>query len=286
MVLEYEVPNGSNLYFGTQAYKRRSLINAICDIFLNHNFEEIVTPYFSYASLQNDYNNKLISFKDKDNRDICLRCDSTLDVARLVTKRLGRSTTHKKWFYSQSVFSHPSNEFYQIGCEWLDCKEHQPVLNILIEILNLLNSKIQNSQESILLVTNTKISSKVKQLLGYDESIKLESNIDTLFNMNKKWLDALIQIQNINDIDKSIDIMPQELKSDLEHLKQIIIDCKLDTTSLVISPLYEVSANYYDGVCYSVFNGNDILISGGEYKSNGFASIGFGVLIDNILKKA
>jgi histidyl-tRNA synthetase len=285
MILDYEVPSGSNLYFGEQAYKRRILINTICDIFLKNNFEEIVTPYFSYTSLQNAYdNNKLISLKDKDNNEICLRCDSTLDVARLVTKRLGRSTSHKKWFYSQSVFLHPSTEFYQIGCEWLNCKDHTPILELLEQTLSVINKNATNTLPTLLL-TNTKISSKVKKLLNFKNDMPLEQDVDKLLSLNKNWLNALVAIQSISDINNCLNIMPDIIKKDLEHLKQIALKVSINNKNIVLSPLYEVSTNYYDGICYSVFNGNNILIKGGEYKSNGFNSIGFGIFIDNILTK-
>ena len=84
-------------------------------------FDEIVTPNFSYSQHQSiDNVDELITVTDEVNNPVALRADSTLDVVRIITKRLGRTTTHKKWFYIQPIFSYPTIEEYQIGIEWLN----------------------------------------------------------------------------------------------------------------------------------------------------------------------
>ncbi|HIP56187.1 MAG TPA: ATP phosphoribosyltransferase regulatory subunit, partial [Arcobacter sp.] len=121
MIFEHEIPDGSRLYFGNIAKKKRVLENKIATFLENKNFDEIVTPNFSYSQHQSiDDENQLIKISDSENNQVSLRADSTLDVARIITRRLGRTTSHKKWFYIQPVFSYPSNENYQIGLEWLE----------------------------------------------------------------------------------------------------------------------------------------------------------------------
>eukprot|EP01156_Anaeramoeba_ignava_P001592 Anaeramoba_ignava/a1617_5.p1 GENE.a1617_5~~a1617_5.p1 ORF type:complete len:127 (-),score=2.85 a1617_5:94-474(-) len=120
MIFEHEIPKGSRLYFGKAAKAKRELEYKISTLLDNRGFEEVVTPNFSYSQHQSIANErKLIKFSDEKNEQVSLRADSTLDVVRIITKRLGRTTDHKKWFYVQPIFTYPSSEDYQIGCEWI-----------------------------------------------------------------------------------------------------------------------------------------------------------------------
>ena len=111
MIFEHEIPKGSRLYFGKTAKAKRVLENSVCEILEKNGFEEILTPNFSYSQHQSiEDNKKLIKFSDEENEQVSLRADSTLDVVRIITKRLGRATNHRKWFYVQPIFSYPSKE--------------------------------------------------------------------------------------------------------------------------------------------------------------------------------
>ena len=114
MILEHEIPKGSQLYFGKSAKAKRDFEHKISDFLLKVGFEEIVSPHFSYSNHQAiEDTKKLIQLFDEENHPVALRADSTLDIVRIVLRRLSRSTDHKKWFYIQPVFSYPTNEHYQ-----------------------------------------------------------------------------------------------------------------------------------------------------------------------------
>ncbi len=84
-------------------------------------FEEILTPLFSYHQHQSICDEReLIRLSDSENHSMSLRADSTIDVVRIIGKRLGGNTEHKKWFYIQPVYRFPSIEQYQIGVEIID----------------------------------------------------------------------------------------------------------------------------------------------------------------------
>ena len=160
MIFEHEIPKGSRLYFGASAKRKRVLENQVCDILENCGFEEILTPNFSYSQHQAIANEKkLIKFSDEQNEQVSLRADSTLDVVRIITKRLGRTTTHKKWFYVQPIFTYPSKEEYQIGCEWIDHNNIADIINLTANILTAL--KI----EPILQISNINIPKLVAFLI-------------------------------------------------------------------------------------------------------------------------
>ena len=116
MIYEHEIPKGSKLYFGKTAKLKRELEYSISLYLQDNGFEEIITPSFSYSHHQViEDTNSLIRVFDEQNNQIVLRADSTLDVVRIITKRLGRTTSHKKWFYNQLVYSYPTYEYNQIG---------------------------------------------------------------------------------------------------------------------------------------------------------------------------
>ncbi len=114
MIYEHEIPTGSKLYFGESAKLKRSLEHAASTLFYGAGFEEIVTPFFSYHQHQSIDEKELLRFSDEQNHIVSLRADSTMDAVRLITKRVGRSTSHDKWFYIQPVFRYISHELPQI----------------------------------------------------------------------------------------------------------------------------------------------------------------------------
>ncbi len=117
MIYEHEIPNLTRLYFGKSAMQKRKVESVASDILVKNGYEEIVTPLLSYHQHESINEKELIRFSDSQNHIITLRADSTLDVVRIITKRLGRSVEQNRWFYIQPVFRYPSMEQYQIGSE-------------------------------------------------------------------------------------------------------------------------------------------------------------------------
>ncbi len=106
MIFEHEIPTGSRLYFGKRAKAKRELENKASVFLQNAGFEEILTPNFSYTGHQSiDEDKDLITLSDEENNSLALRADSTLDVVRIISKRLGRTTEHKKMvLYSTCIY--------------------------------------------------------------------------------------------------------------------------------------------------------------------------------------
>ena len=277
MIFEHEIPKGSRLYFGASAKRKRVLENQVCDILENSGFEEILTPNFSYSQHQAIANEKkLIKFSDEQNEQVSLRADSTLDVVRIITKRLGRTTTHKKWFYVQPIFTYPSKEEYQIGCEWIDHNNIADIMNLTADILKALNI------EPILQISNINIPRLVCGELNIDIELFKNGEIATLFKLNCDWLNKLIKVKDIASLEKVIDIIPKSIKIELEKL---LLNAKeVNYSNIIIAPLYYGSLRYYDGIYYRVINENLTLCNGGMYSSEGISSLGFALYTDNLLK--
>ena len=169
MILEHEIPNGSRLYFGASAKIKRHIENIASEILDSNGYEEIVTPIFSYHQHKSIADEKeLIRVNDEKNNSLSLRADSTIDVVRIIEKRLGRNTKEKKWFYIQPVFTYPTTEQYQVGVEYMGENKLSSVLSLAVEIFEKLEVSplIQISNMKI-----PKILTKMFDTLNIDENL-------------------------------------------------------------------------------------------------------------------
>lgn len=277
MIFEHEIPKGSRLYFGKAARAKRVLENKVSSIFYDDGFDEIVTPNFSYSQHQAiGDEKKLITFSDEQNQQVALRADSTLDVVRIITKRLGRTTSNKKWFYIQPVFSYASKEDYQMGCEWIDHNNITDILNLSAKILKELKIK------PVLQLANINIPQLAAVELDIDIDLFKNGEIAQLFELKISWLEALIKVKDVENLEAVISLVPQSLKNELQKLLATAKEVKYD--NLVISPLYHGSLKYYDDVYFRVIHNNYTLCKGGKYSAQGISSLGFALYTDNLLK--
>ena len=191
MIFEHEIPTGSRLYFGKVAKAKRELENKASDFLQNNGFEEIVTPNFSYSGHQSiDDTKELITLSDESNNSLALRADSTLDVVRIISKRLGRATLHKKWFYIQPVFTYPANEIYQIGAEWIGHNNIAEVISLNCALLEKL------SLSPLIQIANINIPLIISRELNIDIRLFKNGEIGLLFDLDIPWLTKLINVKN------------------------------------------------------------------------------------------
>ena len=277
MIFEHEIPKGSRLYFGKTAKAKRVLENSVCEILEKNGFEEILTPNFSYSQHQSiEDNKKLIKFSDEENEQVSLRADSTLDVVRIITKRLGRATNHRKWFYIQPIFSYPSKEDYQIGCEWIEHNNISDIMNLTADILRAI--KI----EPILQISNINIPKLISTELNISIDILKNGDISELLKLDCDWLNNLLRVKDIKSLENIIEKVPNILKKELEILLEKSKEVKY--SNIIIAPMYYGSLKYYNGVYYRVIDKNLVLCRGGVYETDGISSLGFALYTDNLLK--
>jgi len=277
MIFEHEIPTGSRLYFGNAAKLKRTLENGASDFLEDKGFEEIVTPNFSYSGHQSIDNEKsLITLSDKENNSLALRADSTLDVVRIISKRLGRATIHKKWFYIQPVFTYPANETYQIGAEWIGHDNICDMINLNCEFFNTLEV------EPLVQIANINIPMIISK--EYDISIELFKNgeIGALYDLNFEWLTKLISVKTAECLEKIFEELPECLKDECKKLIKIAKNIKYKAVN--VSPIYYSAMKYYDDIYYRVISDNLTIAKGGGYQSNGINSLGFAIYTDSLLK--
>jgi histidyl-tRNA synthetase len=277
MIFEHEIPEGSKLYFGEAAKRKREIEKIASDVLYEEGFEEIVTPLFSYHQHQSVSDEKeLIRINDTENHNMSLRADSTIDVVRIIDKRLGRNTTHKKWFYIQPVYRYPSCEQYQVGAEYIGESDLGAVLNQAMEIFKRLDLN------PLLQISNINIPKKLSKMLDIPLRDFRHINIEKFLAFDIDWLTKLVYLQDPAQIDEVMDIVPDAIKEELAKMKELC--ATLDYKNLVVAPLYYAKMLYYDELFFRVIEGNEIYARGGRYRNEDMTSVGFAIYTDSLVE--
>lgn len=274
MIFEHEIPSGSKLYFGDSAKVKRDIEFRASNLLFDKGFEEIVTPIFSYHQHDSFENqNSLIRLNDSNNHTITLRADSTPDVVRIATKRLGRSMESKKWFYIQPVYLYPTKEQYQIGGEIIE-GNFGDSLEITLELLKTLDI------HPILQIANIRIPKLLSQKYGISLDILKSMQIETILKSEYKWIHNLVTMSNKNDLN-DLSIYPDDIKEELAKIKKEAE--KINYSNLIISPLFYAKMRYYDSLTFKMFIGNELLAMGGEYIIEDLKAAGFAIYLDECI---
>ncbi len=277
MIFEHEIPEGSKLYFADSAREKRYIEQIASELLNGRGFLEIVTPLFSYHQQQSISDEKqLIRVNDRANHSMSLRADSTIDVVRILGKRLDRNTAHKKWFYIQPVFRYPAEEQYQVGAEYLDENDLSKVLNIALDIFQALQ------MQPLLQISNINIPKKLVEMFDIALDDFRHINIEKLLALEIDWLTKLVYLQHVEQIDEVIALVPDAIKTELLKIKEI--SSKVAYHNSVIAPLYYAEMLYYDELFFRVIEDNDVYASGGRYSNEARTSVGFAIYIDEVLE--
>ncbi|MDQ7044695.1 MAG: ATP phosphoribosyltransferase regulatory subunit [Sulfurimonas sp.] len=274
MILEHEIPNGSKLYFGKSAKVKRKIENIASTILDANGFLEIVTPVFSYhqhLSVADD--KELIRINDAQNNSLTLRADSTIDVVRIIEKRLGKNTTQKKWFYIQPIFRFPTEEQYQVGAEFMGEKKLSSVMSVAVEIF----SKLEVN--ALIQISNIKIPELLVEMfdeLSIDDFKHI--NIEKFLNLKVEWLEKLVYLQYVEQIDEVMKIAPDAIKNELQKMKELCEETAYRKS--VLAPMYYAKMLYYDELFFRVIENNEVYARGGRYKSSELTSVGFAIYTD------
>ncbi len=279
MILEHEIPQGSKLYFGDAARLKRHIESVASDILYKEGYEEIVTPLFSYHQHHSIADEKeLIRINDEQNHNISLRADSTIDVVRLIQKRLGRNTQQKRWFYIQPVYTYATNEQYQVGVESIGESDLSASLNLAMRIFEALKVT------PLLQISNIRIPQLLVEM--FDE-LTLDDfrhiNIDKILSIECEWLAKLVYLQHVQQLDEVIAIVPDAIKAELQKLKELAASVTYE--KLVIAPMYYAKMLYYHELFFRVIEGNEVYARGGEYQVEGQTSVGFAIYTDELIEK-
>ncbi len=276
MIFEHEIPSGSRLYFGESAKIKREIESIASGTLDSLGFEEIVTPLFSYHQHECfDDQKLLVRLNDEENHEVTLRADSTADVVRIVTKRLGRSTESKKWFYIQPTVTFPTREQYQIGAEVID-----GTFEKIAETTTTLLAQI--GAEPVMQIANIRIPHILNEKYGVSLDVLKTMNIEKIMATDLPWIEKLVRINSVNDLN-DLSLFPDDIKVELEKIKDATQ--KVAYNNMVISPLFYAKMRYYDSLTFRMFEGNSLLAMGGIYTIDGVEAAGFALYTDECISK-
>ncbi|GIU01371.1 hypothetical protein TSL6_18770 [Sulfurovum sp. TSL6] len=271
MIFEHEIPSGSRLYFGQSAKIKREIESIASETLGTLGFEEIVTPLFSYHQHECFEDQKLlVRLNDAENHEVTLRADSTADVVRIVTKRLGRSTESKKWFYIQPTVTFPTQEQYQIGAEVIDGSFEE-----IAETTTTLLSQI--GSEPVMQIANIRIPHLLNEKYGVSLEVLKSMHVEQIMAADLPWIEQLIRINAVSDLE-DLSPFPDDIKVELEKIKEATQ--KVAYSNMVISPLFYAKMRYYDSLTFRMFEGNSLLARGGIYTIDGVEAAGFALYTD------
>lgn len=274
MIFEHEIPSGSRLYFGKSAKLKREIEYVASQTFDSLGFEEIVTPLFSYH--QHEYfddQKPLIRLNDEENHEVTLRADSTADVVRIVTKRLGRSTESKKWFYIQPTVSFPTKEQYQIGAEVIG-GNFEKMAETTVSLLK------QLEIEPIMQISNIRIPHLLNEKYGISLEVLKSMHVEQILAADLPWIEKLVRVNSVNDLE-DLSAFPDDIRAELEKIKLATV--KVEYNNMVISPLFYAKMRYYDSLTFRMFEDNSLLAMGGIYTIDGVEAAGFALYTDECI---
>lgn len=274
MIFEHDIPSGSKLYFGESAKIKRNIEYVASQMLTELGFEEIVTPLFSYH--QHDaFDDKklLLRLNDEENHEVTLRADSTADVVRIVTKRLGRSTESKKWFYIQPIVTFPTKEQYQIGAEVIG-GTFEKIAKTTTTLLEQIGS------QPIMQIANIRIPHLLNEKYGVSLEVLKSMHVEQIMNADLPWIEQLVRLNIVSDLD-DLSAFPSDIKAELEKIKGAAEKVMYD--NMVISPLFYANMRYYESLTFRMFEGNGLLATGGIYNIDGVEAAGFALYTDECI---
>jgi len=274
MIFEHEIPSGSKLYFGQSARIKRQIETISAQMLESLGFEEIVTPFFSYH--QHEYfedRKPLVRLNDAENHEVTLRADSTADAVRIVTKRLGRTTESKKWFYIQPTLSFPTREQYQIGAEILG-GSFEEVVRTSSRLLGEIGAT------PVLQVANIRIPHLLNEKYGVSLELLKAMHVERILKSELPWIEQLVRINTVEDLEE-LGIFPDDIREELEKIRVATLSVAYE--KMVISPLFYAKMRYYDSLTFRMFEGNSLLAMGGIYTIDGVEAAGFALYTDECI---
>jgi len=275
MLMEHEIPEGSKLYFGEIARTKRKIENLASEIFEKNQFQEIVLPTFSYHQLKSIASEQLIHLTDRNNYPMNLRADSTIDLSKILLKRIGKSNKNSRWFYIQPIYRYPSSEQYQIGAEKIGNTDLNEILKINIDIFSALNFF------PLLQLSNIAIPKLISEKLNI--SIKLFQNIEIkkLLELKIDWLTKLIYLEKVEEIQDILKDLPDFLKYEVLAIQELAQNIKYKDVR--VAPLYYTKMDYYVNLIFKFIGDNRVFARGGRYSIDEISSVGFSIYTDEVL---
>ena len=182
MELEIEKQSkGVRIITGDEAKLRRELLNKMIVLAEEKQFKEIILPSVEPQAIYtekagNEILGQMYTFKDKGDRDLCLRPEGTATVQLIANKYWKSQKDVKLWYFERCWrYERPQlgryREFFQFGVEWINPRDLQAAKAELIDLAKRMVELVTNEYE---------INDSVKRGLSYYTTEGFEISIPTL----------------------------------------------------------------------------------------------------------
>ena len=180
--MELKIDNqvrGTRIIYGYQAKQRRTILNKMIQIVEEQGFNEIILPSIEKSEIYSnkagkDILNQMYIFKDKGDRDLCLRPEVTATIQLLGDNNLKYEKDVKLWYFEKCWrYEKPQKgryrEFFQFGVEIIN-----PSNDVTKDLIDL-GEKLISS-----FVDKYEIVNSVKRGLNYYVEYGFEIRVDSL----------------------------------------------------------------------------------------------------------
>lgn len=172
---------GVRIITGQEAKNRRKVLNEMIVLAEEKSFEEMILPSVEPQAIYTEKAGEEIlgqmyTFKDKGERDICLRPEGTATVQLIANKYWNTQKDVKLWYFEKCWrYERPQagryREFFQFGVEWINPRNVEEARKELIEL----------SKKMVEIVTDEyEINENIKRGLSYYITEGFEISIPSL----------------------------------------------------------------------------------------------------------
>lgn len=289
-----------------EAIAKNNMLNKVSEVFLNFGFIPIETPHLEYADIlikqgSEEIQKELYRFKDHGNRDVALRFDQTVPLARFITQHRNEIDLPFKRYAIGNVFRGERaqkgryREFTQCDFDFIgsdsiscDCEIVQVIYNSLL-MLGLEEFTIWLNHRDILngIFEYFKLEDQIKtglRIIDKIDKIGVESvkeELQSQLNISEKIADEICnlisikQIINFDDFFKEIQYLKNynpTLKKgidELEEMFEILESLSMDISACRVNFSIARGLGYYTGIVYETTLNNlksiGSICSGGRY---------------------
>lgn len=309
---KFAIPEESNGIIIENVSRLRKIEGKLRELLYKENYTETIVPTFEYVELyksiyKNIDESTLFKYVSKDGKDIDLRWDFTIPIARHYVSqqinKIARYCYFGKIYRKERQHKGKSSEIYQAGFELIGKKgiegeiESLSIMQKSLPIFGLKDLKIELGSASLY--------KRLCELVGDKEifsNLILQKNISGLKNfveernIEQRLGEFIVKLPRLNgDINMLIQIMStihdKELLDSMNELKTLYEKMNMKNQDL-FDLAFVPNMEYYTGIVFKVYSqySSEAIISGGRYDAlyGSFGketpAIGMAYYLDNILK--
>lgn len=184
--MELEIENkakGVRIIYGDESKNRRKILNKMIELAEGKGFNEIILPSIEPQVVYTDKAGEevlgqMYIFKDKGERDLCLRPEGTATVQLIANKFWKTQKDVKLWYFERCWrYERPQagryREFFQFGVEWINPRNIEQAKKELIELSKEMVEQVLSKEEY-------ELNESVKRGLNYYTENGFEISVPSL----------------------------------------------------------------------------------------------------------